>query len=57
LMKRSEDKIQEYKLLLENVQLLEPLLDEERVGLAKALIEISFYKTCIVFTTGPLVYK
>jgi len=52
LMKVSEQKIAEYKKYLDNVEILNPLLAEEKEIVAKALVEMHFCKNELIIQQG-----
>jgi len=52
LMKVSEEKIKEYMKYLDRVQLLDPLLVEEKKAVAQALIEMHFTRTEVILQQG-----
>jgi len=52
LMKVSESKIQEYVKLLGNVQVLNPLLTEEKKAVARALLEMHFVRNDVILKQG-----
>jgi|Transcript_2938 cGMP-dependent protein kinase len=52
LMKVSDEKIAEYVKYLDRVQLLDPLLGEEKKALAQALVEMHFTKGEVILQEG-----
>jgi len=52
MMKVSDEKISEYATYLSHVQVLEPLLNEERIAVAKALTEMHFLKDEVILQEG-----
>jgi len=52
LMKVSETKIKEYRKYLDGVQILAPLLMEEKTEIAKALVEMHFTKGELIIQQG-----
>jgi CRP-like cAMP-binding protein len=52
LMKVSETKIKEYVNYLDTVQILEPLIEEEKVAMAKAMVEMHFQQDEVILQEG-----